>query len=521
MRRRLTVSILLLIVLTLVVTTIGSYFFIRRAGVSTTETELAGQTKAISSTFSSGDLNRATFRRELKVITKAGAFAGANFIGIYPGGTFRGRLPAGLTLGDLDVPALRAGAQVTGHTRSLLAYSAVPLDVKGLTGFLPVLVITRQIHNPASGLRYFVWVGVIALAVAALVAAALARRFTRPITAAVTTTRRIASGDLDATMPVSRSEDAEFTQLAESINAMGANLVRARDQERQFLLSVSHELRTPLTSIRGYADAVLDGTAEDPSAAATVISAESRRLERLVQDLLDLARLDADRFSLELQTVDGAAIAAQVAEGFRPRVEELGLELLTAPGSDQPLWLVADPDRLAQVVANLVENASSFARTAVTVGAGSPGGVPTLWVVDDGPGIPSDQLPQVFERHFTSDRSGGRRKGSGLGLAIVSELSGAMGAGVRAESPVAAGSGTRMVVWFRPVPAPPVPPAPVAGGAYQSDPPPAPSDPTDIPTAPVASLPGGPPLPEGHDGPGRPAGTPASEATGKAGRGDG
>ena len=83
---------------------------------------------------------------------------------------------------------------------------------------------------------------------------------------------------------------------------MGANLVRARDQERQFLLSVSHELRTPLTSIRGYADAVLDGAADDPRAAATVISTEARRLERLVQDLLDLARLDADRFSLELQT---------------------------------------------------------------------------------------------------------------------------------------------------------------------------------------------------------------------------
>ena len=301
-------------------------------------------------------------------------------------------------------------------------------------------------------------VGVIALAVAALVAAALARRFTRPITAAVTTTRRIASGDLDAVMPVGHREDAEFIQLADAINAMGSNLVRARDQERQFLLSVSHELRTPLTSIRGYAEAVLDGTADDPAAAATVISAESRRLERLVQDLLDLARLDADRFTLELQAVDGAAIAAQVAEGFRPRAEELGLELVVAPGPDKPLWVVADPDRLAQVVANLVENASSFARTSVTVGAGTLGGVPALWVVDDGPGIPADQLPQVFERHFTSDRSGGRRKGSGLGLAIVSELSTAMGAGVRAESPVAGDTGTRMVVWFRPTPAPPAPP---------------------------------------------------------------
>jgi len=317
----------------------------------------------------------------------------------------------------------------------------------------------------------------------------------------VATTRRIASGDLDATMAVGRREDPEFAQLAESINAMGANLVRARDQERQFLLSVSHELRTPLTSIRGYADAVIDGTADDPVAAATVISTESRRLERLVQDLLDLARLDADRFSLELQRVDAAAVTGQVVESFRPRAEDLGLELDTAPGSDRPLWVEADADRLAQVLANLVENASSFARRTITVGAGNVAGTPTLWVVDDGPGILPDQLPRVFERHVTSDRAGGRRKGSGLGLAIVSELAAAMGAGVRAESPVAAGGGTRMLIWFRSAAVPP----PVTPGP---DVPEAPSDPAGPgPTGSAAGPPvttaapaAAPPVPGGSDG---------------------
>ncbi|HEY5097062.1 MAG TPA: HAMP domain-containing sensor histidine kinase, partial [Acidimicrobiales bacterium] len=367
MRRRLTVAILLLIAVTLVVTTIGSYFFIRRAAVSTTQQELAGQARAISTTFSDSNVSKLTFRRELNVIAKAGAFEGVGFIRLEPAGTYRGTMPAGITIGELDVPALRAGHQVTGHTGALLAYSAVPTPTTVVTGFVPILVITRQIPNPANGLRYFLLVGVVALAVAALVAAALGRRFTRSLVAAVATTRRIASGDLDATMAVGRREDPEFAQLAESINAMGANLVRARDQERQFLLSVSHELRTPLTSIRGYADAVIDGTADDPVAAATVISTESRRLERLVQDLLDLARLDADRFSLELQRVDVAAVTGQVVESFRPRAEELGLELDTAPGSDRPLWVEADADRLAQVLANLVENAASFAHRTITV----------------------------------------------------------------------------------------------------------------------------------------------------------
>ena len=208
-----------------------------------------------------------------------------------------------------------------------MAYSAIPTPIAGITAYLPVVVVTRQIHDPANGFRYFLLVGAIALALAAVVAATLARRFTRPLVDAVTATRRIASGDLDATVPKTPHEVPELAQLADSINAMGTNLVRARDQERQFLLSVSHELRTPLTSIRGYADAVVDGATDDPPAAATVISAEARRLERLVQDLLDLARLDADRFSLDLQALDCGEVVRQVAEGFRPRAVELGLEL--------------------------------------------------------------------------------------------------------------------------------------------------------------------------------------------------
>jgi hypothetical protein len=198
-----------------------------------------------------------------------------------------------------------------------------------------------------------------------------------------------------------------------------------------------------------------------------------------------------------MQTVDAAALAAQVAEGFRPRAEELGIALSVSPETARAVWVVADADRLAQVVANLVENASSFARSAIAVGAGEVGGTPTIWVVDDGPGIPADQLPRVFERHFTSDRGGGRRKGSGLGLAIVSELSAAMGAGVGVESPLSGDGGTRMQVWFHPA-APPVgsdPPDPrgAADGEAAGTPGMPPS--VRLATARAGSTPVGPPPP--------------------------
>jgi signal transduction histidine kinase len=462
MRRRLTISILVLVAVTLVVTAVGSLYLIRRAAVSTGQQQLSVQARAISSTISDGSVTKAAFTRQLRIISDAGAFAGINVVKLFPNGSVVGALPSNLTTAQLDVPKLQAGGQTTGHTSSLLVYSAVPTPIARVTAYVPVLVVTRQVHNPVSGVRYFVLLGAIALVVAALVSAALARRLTRPLLAAVATTRRIASGDLDATVPVRPHEDPEFAQLAEAINAMGANLVRARDQERQFLLSVSHELRTPLTSIRGFADAVIDGATDDPKAAATVISAEARRLQRLVQDLLDLARLDAHRFSFDLQTVDCAEVVRHVVDGFRPRALELGVELVAGGQSGQPLWVDADADRLGQVVANLVENASSFAEHRIDVGVGEVGGMPTVWVVDDGPGIPADQLSQVFQRHFVSDRVSGRRMGSGLGLAIVAELAAAMGASVRADSPVAEGRGTRMVVWFPPRPGPAGPLAPMA-----------------------------------------------------------
>ena len=113
----------------------------------------------------------------------------------------------------------------------------------------------------------------------------------------------------------------ELAVLARSINAMATELDRSRGLERQFLLSVSHDLRTPLTSIRGFAEAISDGAAPDHTKAAAVIAAEARRLERLVGDLLALARLDARRFELELRPVDIGELVEDAAEGFRPASE--------------------------------------------------------------------------------------------------------------------------------------------------------------------------------------------------------
>jgi signal transduction histidine kinase len=458
------VAMLGLVVLTLVLAGAGSYVFVRHAALSTARSELAGQGRAISATLAERALARPRLRRELAVLRQAGAFTGIRVVYLDTDGAFTGTLPSGLVPAQVDATRLARGLQTSG-TAGMLVFTAVPTQLAAFPSVTPVLVITRRVHDPAEGLQYFLLVGLVSLAVATTAAAALARRFSQPIRDAVTATGRIAAGDLGAGIPVPARGDPEVVVLADAINRMATDLRRARDHERQFLLSVSHELRTPLTSIRGYAEALADGTADDVPGAASVILAESDRLGRLVADLLGLARLEADRFTLRLGPVDLAAVAAAAAEAQRPLVEDAALSLVVSAPVPGPV-IEADPDRLAQVVANLVENATRYAASRVEVGvrpvgAAGPGGI--VWVADDGPGIAASDLPHVFERHFTSDRAGTRRIGTGLGLAIVAELVGAMGGSVRAESPVGDGRGTRLVVTF-------VPTAPGAG--WTSPPPP-------------------------------------------------
>jgi two-component system sensor histidine kinase BaeS len=362
-----------------------------------------------------------------------------------------------LTPSDLNPTALENGQTASGSVGHVV-FAAVPVALTARQRVnldigprdVAVLLAIRTVRDPVNGLIYFLLVAGGALLVAAAVASGLARRISAPLVRAVTTTRQLAGGDLTARVPVSAHDYPELAELAEAINTMGDNLSRSQNLERQFLLSVSHELRTPLTSIIGYADAIADGTTEDIAGANAVIGAEARRLGRLLQDLLDLARLDAKRFSFDVRPVDCAEAVLATAAAFRPEAEAAGLELIAAVAPEGGLWVNADPDRLSQIVANLTENAFKHARSRVVLGTGVVGSSIAVWVLDDGPGIAGEDLPHVFERHFRSDRVASRRLGSGLGLAIVSELAAAMQAVVVAESPVIEGRGTRMTLWLPP-----------------------------------------------------------------------
>lgn len=283
--------------------------------------------------------------------------------------------------------------------------------------------------------RFAPYLGAILLAggagalAAGAVALLFARRISLPLRALARATGHVGAGER-ADVAVSPRAVLEVRELADAFTQMAHALADAREVQRTFLLSVSHELKTPLTAIAGYAEAIEDRVAA-PDAAARTIGMEARRLDRLVDDLLELGRAGRVGFEVRDEQVDLATIGRDAVERHAPQARLAGVALeLTAEG---PARARGDRDRIAQALSNLVENALRVTPTGgrITVSA-APG---RLSVHDTGPGLDEADLQHAFERFYLHDRHRGARPvGSGLGLAIVAELVKAMGGRAEASS---------------------------------------------------------------------------------------
>jgi len=292
-------------------------------------------------------------------------------------------------------------------------------------------VFSGDFRNYLAGLLI---AGGAAALLAAGAAALLARRLTQPLRRLSEAAGELAAGRHPDPVPPEGTE--ELDRLALSFNEMSEQLALARDAERGLLLSVSHDLRTPLTSIRGYAEGIEDGTVE-PRAAAAVVGREAERLERLVGDLLALARLRQGVLEVRREPVDLAAVAGEAEERLRPRAAAAGVGLAVEAGP-AACAATADHGRVLQVLSNLVENAIRVSPPGGTVRIDAAPG--RLTVADQGPGIPPEEIPRAFERFHLRARAGHNSDdGAGLGLAIVGELTEAMGGSVAIENLPAGG----------------------------------------------------------------------------------
>ena len=464
-----------LVAVVLVIAGAGSLILTRNAARTQAQSQLVSEANGLTSDKSGTTRSLAA----LRVVRKTLELEDAEIVRIDRQGRVVTPLPNGLTQQDIDVAAVQSG-QTTSGRRGNIVFAVAPVTLtelervrlRNFAGTLAVL-LTRDVGGIGPSWGYFIIAGGAALLIAALVAWQMSRRMARPLVEAMEVTGRIASGELESRVPVRPNDYPEFASLAGSINDMAQSLEDGRARERHLLLAVSHDLRTPLTSIRGFAEAIQDGAIEDDGRAADVIIAESRRLERLVGDLLDLTKLEARQMSISMRPTDAAEVVTTTAEGFRPAAAKSGLAIvLQVPGAgdDAPPLVAADPDRLAQLLANLLENAITFALTTVTVTMNDDpaAGACVITVMDDGPGIAAGDLTKVFERFYRADRGPNRRLGSGLGLAIVAELAAAMGGSVRVESPVTYDGGSRLVVTLRHWSGADGSPAPVAASVVKA-----------------------------------------------------
>lgn len=280
----------------------------------------------------------------------------------------------------------------------------------------------------------FLVAALIALVISLLFALLLARRLSRPLHEITQAAVAVADGDFSQGVSVS-SED-EIGQLADAFRHMTAAVQQSQEQQRQFVINVSHELKTPLTAISGHARALQDGVAGDPETMARsieVINAEAARLSRLIDDLISLAKFDASQFELHSASTMLGEVVQAAADGFTQKAAEQGVELIVEREHDQRI--MTDPDRLRQILSNLVENALAHTPAGGTVTiAGRPGeGMANIEVSDSGSGIKSGDLANVFDRFYRSS-PGSAEPGMGLGLSISRELARAMGGEITVAS---------------------------------------------------------------------------------------
>ncbi len=333
-----------------------------------------------------------------------------------------------------------------GEDKRFLAASHPLRLVEGTPAFGALIVAKPQTELRDAWIRLFSRLAIaflVGLAVVGALAWYLSRRITDPVLALSTAADEIAEGRYEVAVPDVRARD-EIGHLADRFRQMAARLAEAEELERNFLMSVSHELRTPLTAIRGHVAALREGVVTDPELAEeslSIVAAEADRLGRLVGDVLDLAKLDAHRFTVLTEEVDMGRLCDRAYSTFTDEARRRGIEY-TQEAESEPV-IVSDGDRVLQIISNLLSNAFRWTPDGGRVGlalASSNGNV-VVDVADTGPGIAPDERERIFRPFWSHDG-----RGTGLGLPIARELATALGGRIELETTVGQGSRFRLVL---------------------------------------------------------------------------
>ncbi|SMF86059.1 Signal transduction histidine kinase [Paenibacillus uliginis N3/975] len=358
---------------------------------------------------------------------------------------------------DKDVQKIFSGETVNfKHTdpdgnRYLVTGMAIPQDDthRVSDSALYLLASTQHVDESIANIRNLLilsGVGAFLLALGFIWIAA--QVLSRPLLQMQQATRKIAVGDLETRLTI-KSRD-EIGLLAEAINDLARDLQRYQDTRQEFFANISHELRTPITYLEGYAKVVkekLYTSEEEKDKYLDIIQEEAVRLQRLVNDLFELAKMEEGKISLTLEWIDLTEIARSAVRKMEWRVKEKGLNLQANYGSDIPL-IRGDGLRMEQIFINMLDNAVRYTESGdVTVSLHSDANQVTMTIEDTGIGIPEDELPFLFDRFYRVEKSRSRQYGgTGLGLSIAKKLIDLQGGEIHVSSTT--GVGTRFDICF-------------------------------------------------------------------------
>ncbi len=419
LRSRITLVTVLVAVVAVLATGLISLQFVRSSTTENARAQLAAQAEVLA--------------RIPKLATGAGVSDRAQ---LALGGTLVAIVsPTGAVTGEaseyvdaLILAKLKNGQKVStvrqGSTGPVLIEGRLTKDGGAVVAALPEATVAGAVGAASGRILIALAIG---LVLALIGGTLLARLLSRPLTATASAARRLAAGERGVTMPETRTE--EVAAVTDALETLDAALVSSEARQREFLLSISHELRTPLTALRGYAEAMADGLvpSDQISTVGTTLVAETQRLDNFVGDLLELARLEADDFSIATSVVDLPSLLREVSAAWLGRAATLGVLLVTQEGAGT---VTTDPRRLRQVIDGLVENAMRVtpAGASIELAWRRAGSATAIEVLDGGPGLTREDLAVAFDRGVLRARYRDIRPvGTGLGLSIAARLVGRLG----------------------------------------------------------------------------------------------
>jgi len=471
-RTRLSLNYLLVLVLGMLLATALAWVSVERLYLNTQRENLLAQARLIAAALQDAPLPTGSiqpYSQTLNVTpgihTRLLSEGGAVVVGLpldeaflqAPAAEQHASIPTSELIRRPEIDAAMKGIPATAIRRVVdrqrVLYAAAPVraDNAGITGIVYLATPLPAAHLPTDIILELLGAVLAAVFLASFAGTLLARRIAAPLESLARAARAISTGDLKQRVETA-SNIAELHSLNNSFNEMSANLRQSDSVKKAFIADVTHELRTPLTVIKGTIETLEDGALDDAEGRGpllTAMAAETDRLIRLVNELLVLTRADAGSLQLALQPLDLAQLARARGGLFAAMAMRRGIQIECQSEHQASLSVLADPDRLSQVLDNLLDNAirHSPENSTVTIAIRSADNGTECSVSDQGPGIPARHLPFIFERFYRVDAARDRRDGgTGLGLAIARALVNAMGGVISAHS--TAGQGTAVRFWL-------------------------------------------------------------------------